>query len=214
MVSSSLATEFHSSAEAAAAAAAGLVVPMTEDVAAASAAAAATFMQWEYLDANTIRTYEIPVHIGGDTTGCYESFTLPQGFTPIQQFPYVSQASVAPPPPPPPSTAPSAAGENHSILIQRVPHRSRKGRGINFPTMTLWINFISRLEEGLSLKVRLEKVVSTLRFMVRLASSPSIKIIVFLLLISFCWLPAEEKNWQLSSRCSLSWQKNEQKVFN
>lgn len=137
MVSSSLATEFHSSAEAAAAAAAGLVVPMTEDVAAASAAAAATFMQWEYLDANTIRTYEIPVHIGGDTTGCYESFTLPQGFTPIQQFPYVSQASVAPPPPPPPSTAPSAAGENHSILIQRVPHRSRKGRGINFPTMTL-----------------------------------------------------------------------------
>ena len=40
---------------------------MAAEAAAAAAAAAAattTFMQWEYLDANTIRTYEIPVHIG------------------------------------------------------------------------------------------------------------------------------------------------------
>lgn len=141
IVSSSLATEFHTSAEAAAAATASLVVPMTgcEDVAAASAAAAAAnFIHWEYLDPNTIRTYEIPVHIGDPATG-YESFTFPQGFTPIQQFPYVSQAAVTapPPPPPPPSTAPTSTGENHSILIQRVPHRSRKGRGINFSTATL-----------------------------------------------------------------------------
>ena len=55
-----------------------------------AAAAAATFMQWEYLDANTVRTYEIPIHIGPHGLENYPEFTLPPGFTPAQQFPYVS----------------------------------------------------------------------------------------------------------------------------
>jgi hypothetical protein len=66
-----------------------------------------------------------------------DAFALPQGFTPLQQFPYISQepvptslASAAPPPPPPPPpSGPSVSGESNSILIQRVPHRNRRGRG-------------------------------------------------------------------------------------
>ena len=102
------------------AASAEVVVPV-EDVAAASAAAAAAFgFQWEYLDANTV----IPIHIGTDSYQTLEGLSLPHGFIPNQQFPY---SQVAPPPPPP--SASSSSQDNHSILIQRVAHRSRKGRG-------------------------------------------------------------------------------------
>ena len=110
-----------------------------EAAGASLASASATYMQWEYLDANTVRTYEIPVHVGSENYPGLDpgSLSLPQGFTPMQQFPGSvatgSSGSLAPPPPPPPSTGSSGIGENQSILIQRVPHRNRRGKGkINF----------------------------------------------------------------------------------
>ena len=85
------------------------------------------------------RTFEIPVHIGSTApsilTESYQISStvpdsyggLPPGFQPHQRFPYVggNSPTIGPPPPPPPTST----NENHSILIQRVPHRHRKGRG-------------------------------------------------------------------------------------
>ena len=46
------------------------------------------------MDANTVRTYEIPIHISPHTLENYPEFAFPPGFTPSQQFPYnVSSAS-------------------------------------------------------------------------------------------------------------------------
>ena len=51
-------------------------------------------IQWEFMDANTVRTYEIPIHISPHALENYPEFALPPGFTPSQQFPYnVSSAS-------------------------------------------------------------------------------------------------------------------------
>jgi hypothetical protein len=91
-----------------------------------------TFLQhWEYLDVNNVRTYDIPVQIGSDNYPISaEAFGIPAGFHAQQQFPVYGQTihfgHQAPPPPPP--SAP-LGNESHSILIQRVPHRHRKGRG-------------------------------------------------------------------------------------
>ena len=113
------------------------IVTATDDV-------TGTIMHWEYLDPNTVRTFEIPVSICSNvpsilTEGGYQisppvpadAFSLPPGFQPHQQYPYVGSGTTPPsaPPPPPPPAASSSTSENHSILIQRVPHRHRKGRG-------------------------------------------------------------------------------------
>ena len=46
------------------------------------------------MDANTVRTYEIPIHISPHALENYPEFAFPPGFTPSQQFPYnVSSAS-------------------------------------------------------------------------------------------------------------------------
>ena len=51
-------------------------------------------IQWEFMDANTVRTYEIPIHISPHALENYPEFAFPPGFTPSQQFPYnVSSAS-------------------------------------------------------------------------------------------------------------------------
>ena len=84
-----------------------------------------TIMQWEYLDPNTVRTYDIPIHIATPADYTFEGLTgLPQGFTPMQQFPYPAPGGASGPPPPPTSTS----VDHQSILIQRVPHRHRKSR--------------------------------------------------------------------------------------
>ena len=83
-----------------------------------------TIMQWEYLDPNTVRTYDIPIHIATPADYTFEGLSgLPQGFTPMQQFPYPSPGGASGPPPPPTSIS-----DHQSILIQRVPHRHRKSR--------------------------------------------------------------------------------------
>ena len=124
-----------------------------------------SFMHWEYLDSNTVRTFEIPVQIGStigapsilaaesyiSSAALHDNYgVLPPGFHAHQQFPpYVggppppggagaagvsvgvvgtgNNGHAAPPPPPPPTS--TSENNNHSILIQRVPHRQRKGRG-------------------------------------------------------------------------------------
>ena len=139
------------------------IVTATDDVTGA-------IMHWEYLDPNTVRTFEIPVSICSNvpsilTEGGYQisppvpadAFSLPPGFQPHQQYPYVGSGSTPPsaPPPPPPPAASSSTSENHSILIQRVPHRHRKGRGKSGKTLfTYYIllstNFIGPLYKNVS----------------------------------------------------------------
>ena len=121
-----------------------------------------SFMHWEYLDPNTVRTFEIPVQIGSTvapsilaesyiSSAIHDNYGLPPGFHAHQQFPYgpppggaVSVGGTgsnghAPPPPPPPTS--TSETNNHSILIQRVPHRQRKGRGnVMFGVKTIQIN--------------------------------------------------------------------------
>ena len=121
-----------------------------------------SFMHWEYLDSNTVRTFEIPVQIGSTvapsilaesyiSSAIHDNYGLPPGFHAHQQFPYgpppggaVSVGGTgsnghAPPPPPPPTS--TSETNNHSILIQRVPHRQRKGRGnVMFGVKTIQIN--------------------------------------------------------------------------
>ena len=121
VVSSSLGPDLH----------AEVIVPLAEEP-----VGAPTIMQWEYLDPNTVRTYDIPIHITATPADyTFESLTgLPQGFTPLQQFPYNNSISSQPPPPPVASSSSSANnnGDHQSILIQRVPHRHRKGRTCKF----------------------------------------------------------------------------------
>ncbi len=96
------------------------------------------FMPWTYLESvEAGRGYEIPVHIdayppASPPPEIYGAAAVPHGFTPQQQYPiyHHQPAGVAPLPPPPPPPPPLANGtENQSILIQRIPHRQRKGRG-------------------------------------------------------------------------------------
>ena len=125
-----------------------VIVPIV--TAADVAADPGSFMHWEYLDSNTVRTFEIPVQIGSAvapsilaesyiSSAVHDNYGLPPGFHAHQQFPYgpphggavsvvggTGNGHAAPPPPPPTSTSDN---NNHSILIQRVPHRQRKGRG-------------------------------------------------------------------------------------
>ena len=86
VVSSSLGPDLH----------AEVIVPLAEEP-----VGAPTIMQWEYLDPNTVRTYDIPIHITATPADyTFESLTgLPQGFTPLQQFPYNNSISSQPPPP-------------------------------------------------------------------------------------------------------------------
>ena len=132
VVSSSLGPDLH----------AEVIVPLEEPV-----AIPPTIMQWEYLDSNTLRTYDIPIHIAATPADyTFEGLAgLPQGFTPLQQFPYTNGANQAVPVPPPVASSSSASvntnGDHQSILIQRVPHRHRKGRTCKFPFLLFLLSF-------------------------------------------------------------------------
>lgn len=134
VVSSSLGPDLHAET---------VIVPLAAAAAEEPVALQApTIMQWEYLDPNTVRTYDIPIHITTPADYTFESLTgLPQGFTPLQQFPYTN--SLSQPPPPPVASSSSSAnnnGDHQSILIQRVPHRHRKGRTCKFSSFSFLLS--------------------------------------------------------------------------